>query len=209
MNRGAASRVALKVALVLVVAIGVQTTFGPDLRVDDVAPDLMLLVAVLAGFIGGADTGAVVGFLSGAVADLFLQSTPFGLSCLAFCLTGFAVGATTSVLLRPHWWLVPIVAAAGTVAGTVLFVIIGYLVGQAQLIAPGKEWLVQVGAVEALYAAVFGLPAATAVGWALTVRAPRASVPTIATLPGTSEMPPRRRPSARSRRRRRARVGAR
>jgi rod shape-determining protein MreD len=208
-NRAPALRVTLKLALVLVVAILAQTSFGPDLRVDEVAPDFMLLVAVVAGFIGGADTGALVGFASGAVADLFLQSTPFGLSCLAFCLTGFIVGAVASVFLRPHWWLVPIVSAAGTVVGVVLFVIIGYLVGEAQLAAPGKEWLVQVGFVEALYAAVLGLPAATVVGWALTSRAPRRPSAAVPTGVGPAEMAPRRRPSARSRRRRRARVGAR
>lgn len=196
-------------ALVLVLAIAAQTIFGPDLRVDNVAPDFMVLVAVLAGFIGGPDTGALVGFAAGAVADLFLQSTPFGLSCLAFCLAGFVVGWATSMLLRPHWWLVPIVAAAGTVVGVTIFVIIGYVVGEAQLVAPGKEWLLQVGVVEALYAAVFGLPAATVVGWALAGRSPGGKAGASPPVPGVSEMPPRRRSSSRSRRRRRARAGVR
>lgn len=209
MSRGRWLRAAVKVALLLVVAIGAQTIFGADLRVETVAPDFMVLLAVLAGFVGGPQTGAMVGFASGAVADLFLQSTPFGLSCLAFCLAGFAVGWVTSMLLRPHWWLVPLVAAAGTVVGVVLFVVIGYLVGQAQLVAPGKTWLVQVAFIEALYSAVLGLPVATLVGWALSDKGPRTVAAGAMPVPGTADMPPRRRPTTRSRRRRRARAGVR
>lgn len=199
----------LKMALVLLVAIGVQTTFGSDLRVDDVAPDLMLLVTVLSGFIGGAETGAVVGFATGAVSDLFLVNTPFGLSCLAYCLTGFVVGWATASLLRPHWYLVPGVAGAGTALGVALFVVIGYLVGQAQLVVPGKAWLLEVVVVEALYAAVFGLPVATIVGWALARHAPQTSSPGSGPIGSLVESPGRRRASARARRRRRARAGVR
>lgn len=203
------ARVAFKVAGVLLLAIGAQTVFGADLRVNDVAPDFMVLVAVLAGFIGGPETGAIAGFAAGTVADLFLQATPFGLSALAFCLTGFVVGWSSASLLRPHWYLVPVVAAAGTVLGVALFVIIGYVVGQAQLVAPGKGWLAEVAVIEALYAAIFGLPAATVVGWALAP--PSAGPASTATPMGAvaAEMPSRRRSSARARRRRRARAGVR
>lgn len=203
------ARVAFKVTLVLAVAIGAETIFGADLRVNGIAPDFMLLVAVLAGFIGGPDAGAVVGFAAGTVADLFLQSTPFGLSSLAFCLTGFAVGGAAAALLRPHWYLVPVVAAGGTAMGVALFVVIGYVVGQAQLVAPGKAWLLEVGVVEALYAAVLGLPAATVVGWALSRTSPAPAAASTTMVPGIAEMPPRRRAPARARRRRRARAGVR
>ena len=41
------ARTVLKVALLLAVGILVQTTFGNDLRVDDFAPDFMMLLAVV------------------------------------------------------------------------------------------------------------------------------------------------------------------
>ena len=41
---------ALKVLAVLVIGAFVQTTFGNDLRVHGIAPDLMMLLAVSAGF---------------------------------------------------------------------------------------------------------------------------------------------------------------
>ena len=83
----------LRIGLILVVAILVQSALGSDLRVSGVAPDLMVVVAICAGLAGGAEAGAWVGFLAGLLADLFLTSTPLGLSALTYCLIGAAVGA--------------------------------------------------------------------------------------------------------------------
>jgi rod shape-determining protein MreD len=202
-------RTGLKVSIVLLIGILVQTSFGADLRVNNIAPDFMLLLAVCAGYVGGPDEGAVVGFAAGLLSDLFLLDTPFGLSALAACLAGFASGWARTNFLRLRLWLVPAIAAAGTALGVVLFVVIGYLVGEAQLIAPGKRWLVEVVVIEATYAAVFALPAAGLMYWALRARssAPQA-LATNASIPA-SDSPSRRRGAARSRRRRRvrARVG--
>jgi rod shape-determining protein MreD len=207
--RGHLVTTGLKVSIVLLVGILLQTSFGADLRVSNIAPDFMLLLAVCAGYVGGPDEGAVVGFAAGLLSDLFLQDTPFGLSALAACLAGFASGWTRTNFLRIRLWLVPAIAAAGTALGVVLFVVIGYLVGEAQLIAPGKRWLVEVVVIEATYAALFAWPAAGLMYWALGSRssAPQASA-TNAPIP-TSETSSRRRSAARSRRRRRvrARVG--
>jgi rod shape-determining protein MreD len=153
---------------VIVFAVLAQTIFGNDLRVDDVAPDFMMLLAVCAGFVGGPDRGATAGFVSGLVADLFLPSTPFGLSALVCCLVGFVVGSARDNFLRPRLLLLPVVAAAGTVLGVALFVAIGYIVGQQQLVAPGETWLAGVAAIEACYSVVFALPAAALMGWALS-----------------------------------------
>lgn len=192
-----------KVLAVLLVAIVVQTSFGNDLRVHDVAPDFMLLVAVCAGFAAGPDQGALVGFASGLISDLFLQSTPFGLSALAACLAGFVVGWAKANFLRPRLALVPVVAAAGTALGVLLFVAIGYVVGQSQLVAPGESWVAEVALIEACYAGIFALPAATLMGWALRgPSAPASSLPS-PMQGGLSELPGRRRTSARNRRRRR------
>jgi rod shape-determining protein MreD len=195
-----------KVVVVLLVGILVQTTFGADLRVNNIAPDLMLLLAVCAGYVGGPDEGAVVGFAAGLLSDLFLQGTPFGLSALAGCLAGFAAGWARTNFLRLRLWLVPVIAAAGTALGVVLFVIIGYLVGQAQLVAPGKRWLVEVVVIEATYAALFSLPAVGLMYWALGARSAAPQTLATGTPVAASELPSRRRGSVRSRRRRRVRA---
>jgi rod shape-determining protein MreD len=204
------ARTVLKVVVLLAVGILLQTTFGDDLRVDGVAPDLMMLLAVCAGFAGGPDTGAVVGFGAGLITDLFLQSTPFGLSALAACLAGFAVGWASTEVLRSRPSMVPVVAAGGTVLGVLLFVVLGYLVGQAQLVLGGGHRLAEVALVEAGYAALFSLPAFVLMRWALS--GPRAVPGALGTTTtggsSTGDLPSRRHagPGPRSRRRRRART---
>jgi rod shape-determining protein MreD len=197
-------RVTLKVILVLLFGILVQTTFGSDLRANNVAPDFMLLLAVCAGFEGGPDVGAAVGFLAGLLSDLFLQGTPFGLSAIAGCLAGFVVGWTSANFLREGLSLAPAVAAVGTAIGVVLFVVIGYLVGEDQLVAPGQQWLVEVAVVEATYAAIFALPAVLLMRWAL--RGSVAEPLSPGSTGGLPEPAGRRRGTVRSRRRRRARA---
>jgi len=198
----------LKVLAVLVVVLFVQTTFGNDLRVNETAPDLMLLLATCAGFVAGPDQGALVGFVSGLAADLFLQNTPFGLSALAYCLAGFVVGWARANFVRPRLLLAPVAAAGGTAFGATLFVVIGYVVGEQQLVAPGKRWLVELVSVEALYAAIFSLPVVVLMGWALRQSSMTSATLATSSSSGLLELPPRRRTplGARSRRRRRPRA---
>ncbi len=200
---GRRGKTAAKVALLLVVGIFVQTTFGADLRVDNVAPDFMLLLSVCAGLAGGAQAGAVVGFAAGLLSDLFLQATPFGLSALAACLAGFTVGWARDNLFQPRLLLSPVVAGAGTVVGVASFVVVGYLVGQAQLVAPGKTWLVEQAVIEGVLSAFFALPAVALMAWALGASEGALSAP--GEVPAGGLPPARRsRAAARSRRRRRA-----
>ncbi len=169
-----------------------------------------MLLAVCAGFVGGPDTGAVVGFAAGLVSDLFLQSTPFGLSALAACLAGFVVGWAGSEVLRARLFMVPLVAAGGTVLGVVLFVVLGYLVGQSQLVAGGSHWLGGVALVEAGYAALFSVPAFVLMRWALA--GPSVAPRAMSATPGgtaTGDSSSRRHTTGRTRRRRRARAGVR
>jgi rod shape-determining protein MreD len=160
----------LRIALVLVVAILIQTTLASDLRVLQVAPDLMLLIAICAGMAGGAQAGAWVGFWSGLLADMFL-TTPVGLSALTYCLVGAAVGAVREGFLQEHRLLLPVVAFVATAAAVVLFVGIGDLLGQNQLLAGGRSWLIRVAVIEAAWNAVLAIPVSMIYG-----RAARGSV---------------------------------
>jgi rod shape-determining protein MreD len=148
----------LRIGLLLVVAIVVQTALGSDLRVDGVAPDLMVLVAICAGLTGGAEMGAWVGFWAGLIADLFLTATPLGLSALTYCLIGAGVGALRTGLLPEAWLVVPAAAVFGTAAAVVLWVGLGDMLGQSQLLDSGRSWLVKVAVVEAGWAALLALP---------------------------------------------------
>ena len=119
----------IRVGLVLALTLFVHLTLLSRLRIDDVRPDALLLVALTAGLVAGAERGAVTGFCAGLLADLFLQ-TPLGLSALAFSLVGFAVGSLQSGILRAAWWIPMVNALCASIAGTVLYAVLGAMVGQ-------------------------------------------------------------------------------
>jgi rod shape-determining protein MreD len=148
----------LRITILMVVAILVQTTLGDDLRVAGVAPDLMVLVAICAGLTGGAESGALVGFWAGLIADLTLTATPVGLSALTYCLIGAAVGALRTGLLPEARLVVPAAALFGTAAAVVLWVGLGDMLGQSQLLDSGRSWLIKVALVEAGWATLLALP---------------------------------------------------
>jgi rod shape-determining protein MreD len=161
----------LRIGLLLFVAILVQTTLASDLRVLDVAPDFMVLIAICAGLVGGSEAGAWVGFFAGLATDLFLTATPLGLSALTYCIVGAAAGELRTSVLSEMRVVTPLVALGGTSAAVVLFVFFGELLGQSQLLGGGRTWLIRVIVVEALWAAVLAIPV-----HAMYARAARGSV---------------------------------
>lgn len=148
----------VRIGLLLLVAVLVQTTLGSDLRVLQVAPDLMVLVVVCAGLTGGAEAGAWVGFWAGLLYDMFLTTTPVGLSALTYCLIGAGVGALRVSVLQERRALLPLAAFVGTAAAVLLFVGAGDVLGQTQLVDGGRSWLIRVMIVESLWNAVLALP---------------------------------------------------
>ncbi|CAN5687293.1 hypothetical protein BH20ACT2_BH20ACT2_19270 [soil metagenome] len=152
-----------KVALVVVVALTLQLALVSDLRVAGASGDLLLLVAVAGGIAGGSQHGAIIGFAAGLTFDLFLQ-TPFGLSALAYCLAGYLVGTMQSTVLRAAWWIPVASAIGGSVLGVGLFVVVGEVVGQDDLVSSELPTIV---AVVSVLNALLCLPAIRAVRWAL------------------------------------------
>lgn len=122
-----------KIPLLILLVLTVQSTMLSGLRNAGLHADAMLLLPITAGIVGGAESGALIGFLAGITADLFLQ-TPFGLSALAYCLVGFAVGTVQGNVIRAAWWISPLTAIAASAGGVVLYGIVGAVVGQTQLL---------------------------------------------------------------------------
>jgi rod shape-determining protein MreD len=155
----------LRVGLLLLVAVLVQTALASDLRVVQVAPDLMILIAICAGLTGGTEAGAWVGFWSGLLTDMFLTTTPVGLSALTYCLVGAGVGALRMSVLQERRSLLPLTAFVGTAVGVLLFVGAGDVLGQTQLLGAGRSWLIRVMIVESLWNAVLALPVGYVYAW--------------------------------------------
>lgn len=120
--------VALKLGLLVVVALVLQMAAVADLPVLGAVGDLLLLLTVAVAFVDGPDQGATVGFAAGVAYDLVLD-TPFGLSALVYAIVGFLVGMVGASLLRPAaWWPVGLAVIAGFVA-TGLYAGVGRLIG--------------------------------------------------------------------------------
>jgi rod shape-determining protein MreD len=150
-------------SIVVFVVLCLQHTLVDYVRVGGAHPDLMMLLPICAGYVGGPERGAAFGFATGLVADLFLPTT-FGLSALVGCLLGYGVGVATTGLLRSSWWLVPVVAAAATAAGMVGYAILGSLLGQPLQLT---VYLPRALAVATPAAAILAIPMVRLVSWAL------------------------------------------
>ena len=131
----------IKVPFVMVLVLLLQSSLLSEMRLGLVRPDAMVLLPIAAGLLGGSERGAVLGFFTGMVADLFLQ-TPMGLSALTYSVVGFGVGAMHTGVLRAAWWIGPLIAAVASATSVVLFVLIGAVVGVAHLIRPDLGWIV-------------------------------------------------------------------
>ncbi|HEX4865702.1 MAG TPA: rod shape-determining protein MreD [Acidimicrobiales bacterium] len=148
----------LRIATLLIVVTVVQTALGNDLRLLRVAPDLLVLVSICAGVAGGAEAGALVGFFSGLLMDLFLTSTPLGLSALTYCITGAVIGWLRSSVLPERNLVIPAAALLGTVGAVLMFVGFGDLLGQHHLLDAGRSWLLRVILVESAWNVFLSFP---------------------------------------------------
>ena len=124
-----------RVAAVVLGALILQVAFFAAFSHDGARPDIMILVAVLAGYLLGPERGAIVGFAAGLSFDIVL-STPFGLSALVYTIVAYGTGVATAGMVRSSRWAPVAVAAAGSAAGMVLFALFGALLGEATLDGP-------------------------------------------------------------------------
>lgn len=148
---------------VLLVVVVLHSAVSPQLRFFGVAVDLLLLLSIAAGIVGGPERGAAVGFVCGLLSDCFLQ-TPFGLSALTYALVGYGVGVFQTGVLLSSWWIPALTAAAASAGAVVLFVALGVVVGQVQLLSTR---MVTITAVIALLHALLAPPVVKLMRWAV------------------------------------------
>jgi rod shape-determining protein MreD len=123
----------LRLGLVILTAFLLQVTVFVEFHPLGVAPELPLLVAVLAGRTAGPERGAFAGFAAGLLYDLQL-STPFGLWALTCCLVAFAMGRLTEALHRPEGLVAVATTALASVGGVAFFTTAGALLGERDLL---------------------------------------------------------------------------
>jgi rod shape-determining protein MreD len=154
---------ALRFAAILLVVLLVQPSLVATLSIFGVRGDIVLLLPIVAGILGGSDRGAMVGFAAGLSFDLLLQ-TPFGLSALTYCLVGYGVGLLQGGVLRSTWWIPILTAFGASAAGIVVFAVLGKVLGQDSYI---DGQLPKIAVVVGLINAVLVLPALRLGRWAM------------------------------------------
>ncbi len=159
-------REAFRLFMLIVLMVIIQYTVGLDLRIAGAHPDLMLLMPIAAGVVGGPEIGAATGFAAGIATDLLLP-TPFGLSALVYSLVGFSVGYVMDAggsRREGFWWLTPLIALAASAVAVMLYAVLGAVLGQDEMV---KVDLAAVVTVVAVINAVLSPVACRMVGWAL------------------------------------------
>jgi rod shape-determining protein MreD len=120
----------IRMVLLVVTLVVLQTTVFTHLRVFGAIPDLCLVATVAVAFEEGPQTGAVFGFASGLALDLFLAS-PLGLSALANATTGYAVGVFQSGFVRESRTMPLVLGGIGGLIGGTVFLVVGGIAGEA------------------------------------------------------------------------------
>jgi rod shape-determining protein MreD len=152
----------LRLPIMLIGALLLQTTVLARIRVFGVMPDFMLLVAIAAGIAAGPIRGAALGFASGMLIDLFLP-TPLGLSALVFTLVAYGVAVANTGVLRSAWYIPVLTAGAASAAGVVLYAVIGGVLGEPMV----TGHLVTIAAVVGVSNAVLAPVGVKFVDWSL------------------------------------------
>ena len=153
-----------RAALVVLVTLVLQVCLFSRFSYEGARPDVMILLAVMAGYRLGPERGAIIGFAAGLSFDILL-TTPLGLSALVYTVVGYGVGVTTSGMVRTSRWGAPLVAAGGSAVGMVLYALFGAVLGEPTLSGPSLATIVVlVAAVNAAFAPL----AVRALAWAKT-----------------------------------------
>lgn len=156
----------IRVALIALAALYLELSFGPNLRIGGVAPDLLTLVTIAAALAAGPEHGAFCGFGCGLLTDLYLQDTPFGLSALCLCLIGYLVGTFRAASPTDSRLIIPPVTLVATALSAALFLALAGLFSNGAITREGWSWLIRVVVIESIYAAVLSLPAYWLLRWA-------------------------------------------
>jgi rod shape-determining protein MreD len=125
---------ALKLSGLVVLALVVQVTVIAPVTVLGARGDIMLLVAIAAGFEGGPERGAWVGFATGLTLDLML-STPAGLSAATFAFVAALVGTFHNSMIRTSRSLPALTAAVASAVGVVVYWVLASMLGRGLVLA--------------------------------------------------------------------------
>jgi len=118
--------------MLLAAGLVTQAALVPQVALRGRVIDVMLLIAICAGLVGGQDKGAVVGFIAGVGTDLMVQ-TPFGMWALVGAVSGYSVGAVYGRYIDGGRFMRTATIGMALATGTMFYVVLGRLIGQSFL----------------------------------------------------------------------------
>ncbi|MFI9273823.1 rod shape-determining protein MreD [Kitasatospora sp. NPDC052896] len=152
-------RVLLAAVLVLL-ALVLQVSVLGRLQLPGATPDLLLLVVVGLALVFGPSGGCLTGFAAGLLADLAPPSDhAIGRFALVLCVMGYAAGMCRPEPGRPRSMSLPLLVVAGAaVFSTLLYALVGALVGDTAARHVGLSGLVASALLYDLLLAPFVVP---------------------------------------------------
>jgi rod shape-determining protein MreD len=122
------NRPLVRLLMVGLPVLALQTTIVADLPVAGVVAQVVLVCAAAAGVTAGPERGALAGFVLGLMFDLVLTS-PLGLTALVYGLAGYLAGYINSLTVEHPWWLVVVVVGSASALSTLAQPVLANLVG--------------------------------------------------------------------------------
>ncbi|MEU9758782.1 rod shape-determining protein MreD [Streptomyces sp. NPDC047985] len=153
------NRILLSTVLV-VVALVVQVSVLARLQLPGAVPDLLLLVVLALAFVYGHTSGALIGFGAGLLADLAPPADhAAGRYALVLCVIGYLAGLVKPENGQLRSAAVPMIAVVGAAVGsTLLYALVGALVGDTAARHVGLGSLLFTAALYDLLLAPFTVP---------------------------------------------------
>jgi len=118
----------LRVVAVLLTALVAQATLLTEIRLQGATVELMMVIAILAGFHGGPERGALVAFFAGLLQDSLL-SVPLVLHALVFPPLAVAVSSLEQRMVRSKPATDAVALLLATTAGIFTVAGVGLLFG--------------------------------------------------------------------------------
>jgi rod shape-determining protein MreD len=147
-------RIGVRIAFILVVAIVLQVSFFSYLTILGSVPDVVPVVVVALGLLGGGVVGAVCGFAGGFLLDSMLLQT-LGVSSLALLSIGYLAGRYRESFEITNSLVPPLLAGGFTALGTAAFAAVQLMLG---VETPVSLLVVREILVQALLAILLAVP---------------------------------------------------
>jgi rod shape-determining protein MreD len=122
------ARIALRIALVVLAAVVLQVSFFSELSLLGATPDVLAVVIISLGLLGGGVIGAVCGFAAGLLLDSVLLET-LGVSSLVLLSIGYLAGRYREGFEISSSLVPPLLAAGLTTLGAFAFSAIQLMLG--------------------------------------------------------------------------------